>query len=61
MASFRCMNDDITNRDLTVCWKRSGLRVTELYEPRRDGWRREDRYIAGEAFERSEDRWSACA
>jgi len=46
------MNDDIANHDSPVCWERPRLGVPELYEPRRDGGRREDRYMTGEAIER---------
>jgi len=54
MASFRRMNDDVSNRHLAVCRKRSVLRIPELYELRRDGRRGENLYMAGETVKRPE-------
>lgn len=54
MPSLRCMNDDISNCNLTICWKGSCLRVPKLYKPRRDGWWGKDRYMAREEIERPE-------
>src|SRR5678809_34228 len=52
MLSLRCVNDNIANRNLTICWKRSGLRVPQPYKPRCEGRRGKNRYMASKEVER---------
>src|SRR5689334_10401257 len=54
MACLRRVYDNITNGDLAICRKGPGLRVPELYEPRRYGRRREDRYMVRKVVDRPE-------